>query len=800
MFAIVLIIALMFNCSAIGISATENTVLSEADAAPVVFDAVSQYNTASASTGPFWYYQYSSSYSEPQWNYCTRYSWNYWMSPSTAACGYTGISYQGKMQVRNISNQINSKLPSTAYLFVPDESGYIDMRGTASLASRPSTEYNAMVRITCNGENVYPSTGWITLGTDITSFSFDGIEFYVEAGDQVRFEMTTDNYLANSALVSVNWNPMFYYAVYKPAYTQQEGILGKLTQYMASFFGGLTSSTMDADSTDAEASALAKVTKSKGGLYTPLDAVYGSKLLTSDNNSVWKFAVSTYCGKGFETPNTDFSVSVTYAQEALNVSWDNTVSAGTQSVRTVNQEGQINDYTVSGSSVSLAGISVGDQIKLQVKSENYYSEVITVSVNEDGTLTIEEYTSDTRYYLNTVTASSTSSASAKLNITNTSVSSQYNMYYSTAQAGSETPINRRILYSSALGEKMNFGFTAPYGGEYEISTPISVEGTGEVSYWVTKQAADGTITRISNAKSDYSDGSFCLLQESLSVGDTVWFEAAGDVGTVINIGIPYISLCTSTTDSEGTKKYVYRAVDYMENRTKNEYTYKTSSWIENRYAAWDFGYFNNPVVTEGEAVNYDSLGLAAYDIGTDASAVCGLLKPYELIRGGQIYNTLPISLRSSTSIVTGTYGVIGNLYPSLGNTYNDRQKLGELYKSKGLFGCTGTAVNQITQETLNIGIYMKYTAPISGNAVLHISEDAAAYAGDRLLIVKNGTVVAKYSGTVSAGTDISLGNLNKGDTVVMLYAKLQSGRHYHYFGMPIMEVSKSSENAATEVN
>lgn len=777
------------------------------EASPTVHSAVAEFllpeeGENKEQTGDFWRYQYALDSETPDWQACTRVHGDYWRPATSKSLAYMGVSKLGKMQIRNFNGHLNKVgTPSVSYAFLCDRGGRITMDGSAMLISA-SDGYSARVRITVNGSAVYPAEGWLAVGSD-TDAVFDGVTFNVSNGDVIRFEMSVSSHLESGCELFVNWNPSFLLTEDGSEYTETNDIFNRLTAFMSGIFRSAASETLDLNAASDISAAKAIAEKGQLGLYTPLNAVYsGSRLLPSGTDSVWKFAVLTGCNDELYTPNGNLGLSAQWSASGLSLSWSG--ESNLSELCLVLNDGSVKKYTVSNNSVILPLTADLCPIKVQVITENIFSEVLTVYSDTDkNTAMVEEEL----IYLNSVSSFNSSKPYAYFKLSDSAVSSYYSFYYSTGDYSTRnTDLSnfrkREILFFTAPNEKMRFGFTAQIDGEYEISAPLAVATAGAgVKYSVLRQSTDGTVTALQASRAYSGEEIFCNLRTRLSKGETVWLEASSSEAAEISIGIPHFNLNAVSVGSDGTVSAVYRAADYMESTYKNSnFTYSNASSTENSRSAWSFGYFKNTVASD----NYDPLGLSDSAVGDNTNALDSLLTPYELIRHN-IYNALPVSETAESNslpVVTGTYGVVGNLYTALGNTYADRQKLGNHSRCRGLFGCTGSVIYKPSGEKLNIGIYMKYSAQTCGNAVLHLS-DGADIKQDKLLIAKNGSLLAVYGGTVKKGTVVDLGYLEAGDTVTLYYAKLSDGKSYGYIGMPYVvtqenQVSVILKNSADE--
>lgn len=759
------------------------------EASPQVHNAVAEFTLpedgdGKTQSGPLWYYQYSLDAEETEWINCTRVHGDYWRPATSDNLAYMGVSQMGRMHIRNYNGFLdNLEIPAVSYAFVSDGDGRITMNGSAEL-NNASDGYYPELRITVNGETVYPQEGWLTVSKE-APVCFDDVAFDVANGDIIRFEMNAGAHLEKNCEVLVSWTPSFIFTKSGDEYTETNDIFNRLTAFMRSIFTSAESKTLDSASTSNTAAAKEFAKKAQYGLYSPLNAVYGkSEILPSDSTSVWKFAVLSDCGSRFYTPNGNAGLSACRCDNGLRFTWDTQSTLSELCI--LPNDGSVKKYTVCENSVVLPLSPDLYPVKAQLITDDLFSEILTVYENCENNTTLTE---ERLVYLNDVTACNASKSNAYFKLCDSAVASTYSFYYSAGDTNINDYHKRSICFSAVPDEKMRFGFTVPFDGEYEISAPLEVSSeNATVTYAVLKQTCDGTVTALKAAAEYGGENIFCNLRAALKKGDTVWFEAYSDKATEIEIGIPHFTLNESGNNSSGETVNVFRAVDYTESAYKNEnITYGNSATTENSLAAWSFGYFINPVTSD----DFDGLKLSEYTVGKTTEELEALLTPYELIRHN-IYNALPVATKANNVITTGTYGVAGNLYPALGNTYNERSYMGNQYKCKGIFGCTGITQYVPTGEKMNLGIYMRFNAPVSGNALLHLSDEADIKNNERFFVIKNGAVFSVYTGTVKKGTVIDLGDIKRGDTVTLCYAKLTDGKYFGYIGMPYMKVTGKS--------
>ena len=366
-------------------------------------------------------------------------------------------------------------------------------------------------------------------------------------------------------------------------------------------------------------------------------------------------------------------------------------------------------------------------------------------------------------------------------------SSSYNFCYSffDDNYSHNRYITRSIRYTSKLGEKMMFGFTAPETGIYEIAAPIDSELNVNVDYAVSKVTADGDKVYIQdwNTYTDEDgiikkflnkglDSQFCDLQVSLNAGDTVYLEAYTDTdNAIVNIGMPTAMKLKVTENEAGEEVYTYRLSDYIENPTSHNRTVATRSTVMQTNAAWEFGYYGVKVTDEKvENDTWDTLPAAqcdpisAYTMseGDDASQIINSLKAYEIIQGNKNYdydalfsnvdkgNSVKFIARDQNDSSVGCFKLIG-----INADGKDTNKPAATDVENIIVTLGAANVQNAATYAVAVNAVMKFTAPVSGGAKLYLSDtDFELKNSGRyykvLVLGEDGTVLRVYGG---AGKD-----------------------------------------------
>jgi len=797
-----------------------NSTQSENNATPKYYNALADFSSTNnyEGSGNVFGYQFKTDNTHPDWqylDYCRLGSYwynnerlykedfpsltdNQWTSISGNNDYYNAtwmlaISNNRYMHLRNYKNCMANlpTVPAVAYLFTADRNGYVNIAAdsitlyTTGIAAKG---YKALLRITKNGENIYPESGYMELD-DNTTASYPDLDFEVVKGDKIRFELTANvnPNKNNDDSVWVKWNPYISIRSNQYLYTETDDIYNGLTSYMNDYFGNQTSGNIT--STAAFDKAVENSERSKYGVYTALDSVYSGGVIPTSDTSVWKYAVLDKIPTGFNMPQADYGINCVSAENGVTVNWN---VANTSSISAVKAmcDGKNYTYIVPKwqSSITLP-INTENTIKLQLNGKNGLSEIVEIS--NEGCKVIATSETDNKLSYMTTAKKEGAGISSAYNISGSS-SSTYKFYYATNDVKSSSAAEsyqRRIIFNAKDGEEMMFGFTAVQDGSYEIAAPIETEEEANVKYSVLKQDSLGNFTVFDGVKNYSDDKSGFAVNADLLAGETLWLNASSVKDTVINIGVPRVTYKPQVTDSGGTAAYKYRAVDYVESKAFTNLGYTSASLTNKEGSVWEFGSFENPIETVDGVVNYDTLGYAELKAGDNASAITGLFKPYEIIRGGIWYNSLTM-VANNEGVIAATHanGVAGTLHTLLGTSYSERDKKGLPYLSKGFMVAVGVGEGKDGAKH-NMGIYMKFTAPTSGNVTLNLSDFTESRTATRITVLKGDEVVKTYSSIIPQGEKIDFGYMEKGEKIYICYGVNNNSKPYNYGGFPVVTVS-----------
>ena len=131
-------------------------------------------------------------------------------------------------------------------------------------------------------------------------------------------------------------------------------------------------------------------------------------------------------------------------------------------------------------------------------------------------------------YLNTINKNvlDEDSGLAEYTLTDSNVQSSY--FIDNQKTTDWAPTS--IKLTTALGEVMKLGFTAPKSGLYEISAPITASSANNIYYSVIKQTTTGAVSILQQEKL-YTDDTkyFSLMNVNLAVGETVYLTVKSEV-------------------------------------------------------------------------------------------------------------------------------------------------------------------------------------------------------------------------------------------------------------------------------
>lgn len=798
----------------------DNSTTAENNATPKYYNALEHFSSTDnyEGSGNIFGYQFKTDNTYDEWQYLDHCrNSDYWYNPDRLkrehfpsladeqwntlrgdnnhylAVWMLAITSKGYMHLRNYQNCMANlpTVPAVAYLFTAKHDGYVNIpAGNITLFTTKIAEkgYKALLRITKNGENIYPQSGYMELD-DNTKATYPDLDFAVAEGDEIRFELTANMnpVLNEDDSIWVKWNPYISIRGEQDLYTETDDIYNGLTGYMNDYFANQTSGNMTV--TGALELAIENSKRSKYGVYTALDSIYSAGVIPTNDSSVWKYAVYDKIPAGFSMPKAEYSLSAVTDQKSVTVSWNDASTSSLDALKVV-CDGKAYTYLAQNSQSSITlPFSAENGIKLQLNGKNGPSEIVSVTTDSVNIIADTD-TDDSLTYLSTATKEG-SGISTAYKISGNALSN-YKIHYSTNSVTGKDAAEkyrRSIVFNSVDGEEMMFGFTAVMDGSYEITAPIEVYSDCEVEYSILKQDLSDNFTVVDGIRKYIENKNGFAANTDLLAGETVWLNACATKDTEISIGIPRVTYKPSVTDTNGISAYKYRAVDYVESNAFTKLAYNSASLTNKEGTVWEFGTFENPIKEVDGVINYDSLGYTTLAVGDDASAITELFKPYEVIRGGIWYNPLTMVVNSEGVIgATHANGVPGTLHTLLGTSYQERDRKGLPYLSKGFMVAVGVGKGKDNADH-NMGVYMRFTAPTSGNVTLNLSDFTEARTATRVTLLKGNEVVKTYASVIPMGEVVDLGYMNKGEKAYICYGIATTGKPYNYGGFPVATVS-----------
>ena len=121
------------------------------------------------------------------------------------------------------------------------------------------------------------------------------------------------------------------------------------------------------------------------------------------------------------------------------------------------------------------------------------------------------------------------------------------------------------------------------------------------------------------------------------------------------------------------------------------------------------------------------------------------------------------------------------------STDKSHQNIGLPYTNKGFMVAVGTATGKDGLPH-NMGIYLKFTAPVSGYASLNLNKLAQVNGGCKVVIIKNDLVCSAFE-SIPLNTTVDLGFINKGETVSVCYGTDSNKIFYNYGGSPEIAIT-----------
>ena len=222
-----LLIAAITVCT-VGAATLINGTVAENLASPKYYSALKDWNSSANSpeSDNIFYYQFTMDKENLNWDYMTNKEWGYWYTGSTDYTNFTnltaeqwaekynsntfkrccGISPKGFMRLWNENACLSfiDTVPAVALAFRAKDDGYVDILAHSVDIAYNSNyftkeqDYKALVRMTNNGENVYPESGWLEVSDNATSVSIPELEIKVSSGDMIRLEVTASQSPTNT--------------------------------------------------------------------------------------------------------------------------------------------------------------------------------------------------------------------------------------------------------------------------------------------------------------------------------------------------------------------------------------------------------------------------------------------------------------------------------------------------------------------------------------------------------------------------------------------------------------------------
>lgn len=202
------------------------------------FDVTAQW-TADLQISPYWRYEYSEDSESPVWKTATKQSWGYWLCSTRNSIG---VSNGARMWIGNDKGSLDDlETVSAAYTFTPRTNGFITMGSAAVASMYGNGSCNGRVRITVNGKNVWPASGWQLVSKDVKANPAK-VTFEANAGDKVRFEFSSERHLESGESLHILWNPTFTFDKFANIYSETNDVFNMLEAQMLEHFKAMDSS------------------------------------------------------------------------------------------------------------------------------------------------------------------------------------------------------------------------------------------------------------------------------------------------------------------------------------------------------------------------------------------------------------------------------------------------------------------------------------------------------------------------------------------------------------------------------
>lgn len=232
---------------------------------------------------PYWQAEYSMDCEDVKWEQLEKYhsGWNMWLN-SNESMGWSTAYAQA--WIKNGFGKTVQPIVSATY--TAHATGYININKMSFAISNNIVRFPTNVRITQNGEKIWPANEDWALVTLENKPSITSFKFAITEGDKIRFEVTPAEPMEVGANdVRIDINPQFTYTKYDEVYSKDKDIFGMLDEETYKYFKALTANQFDAtpNSTMAQSSAFLAAIAQRDKNW--LAKVQGSSQSGSGNNS-----------------------------------------------------------------------------------------------------------------------------------------------------------------------------------------------------------------------------------------------------------------------------------------------------------------------------------------------------------------------------------------------------------------------------------------------------------------------------------------------------------------------------------
>lgn len=199
--------------------------------------------TTELQLSPFWKAEYKMDRESDEWTELEKHhaSWNLWLN-SNESMGWS--TNYAQAWIKNGFGKTVQPIVSATY--TAHATGYVKINKMGLAISNNVVRFPANVRITQNGETVWPVNEEWALVTLENKPSVSALKFAITEGDKIRFEVSPAEPMEVGAMdLRVDIGPQFTYTKYDEVYSKDKDIFGMLDEQTYKYFKELAANQFD---------------------------------------------------------------------------------------------------------------------------------------------------------------------------------------------------------------------------------------------------------------------------------------------------------------------------------------------------------------------------------------------------------------------------------------------------------------------------------------------------------------------------------------------------------------------------